>query len=111
MARKPYRVQGRACQPPEPHRRWTVRTLAKALKLPRSTVHQILVASHLQPHRIGTFTFNPDTDFEAKRLDIVGLYFSAPENALGSCVDERTGIQALNRTQPWPPASAQKPHD
>jgi transposase len=86
-----------------------VRTLAQDLRLPRSTVHQILVASHLQPHRIRTFTFSPDPDFEAKLLDIVGLYLNPPENALVLCVDEKTGIQALDRTQPLLPLSAKKP--
>ncbi len=103
------RVQRRACQQPEHYSRWSVRTLAQDLRLPRSTVHQILVASHLQPHRIRTFTFSPDPDFEAKLLDIVGLYLNPPENALVLCVDEKTGIQALDRTQPLLPLSAKKP--
>lgn len=103
------RVQSRACQQPENFSRWSVRTLAKDLKLPRSTVHQILAASGLQPHRIRTFTFSPDPDFEAKLLDIVGLYLNPPENALVLCVDEKTGIQALDRTQPLLPLSAKKP--
>ena len=103
------RVQNRACQQPEHYSRWSVRTLAKDLKLPRSTVHQILVASDLQPHRIRTFTFSPDPDFEAKLLDIVGLYLNPPENALVLCVDEKTGIQALDRTQPLLPLRAKKP--
>src|SRR5271167_4749261 len=103
------RVQNRVCQQPEHYSRWSVRTLAKDLKLPRSTVHQILVASDLQPHRIRTFTFSPDPDFEAKLLDIVGLYLNPPENALVLCVDEKTGIQALDRTQPLLPLSAKKP--
>src|SRR6266567_4913386 len=103
------RVQTRACQQPEHYSRWSVRTLAKDLRLPCSTVHQILVASHLQPHRIRTFTFSPDPDFEAKLLDIVGIYLNPPENALVLCVDEKTGIQALDRTQPLLPLSAKKP--
>lgn len=103
------RVQNRACQQPEHYSRWSVRTLAKDLKLPPSTVHQILTASGLQPHRIRTFTFSPDPDFESKLLDIVGLYLNPPENALVLCVDEKTGIQALDRTQPLLPLSAKKP--
>ena len=103
------RVRNRICQQPEHYSRWSVRTLAQDLKLPRSTVHQILVASNLQPHRIRTFTFSPDPDFEAKLLDIVGLYLNPPENALVLCVDEKTGIQALDRTQPLLPLSAKKP--
>jgi len=102
-------VQNRSCQQPQHYSRWSVRTLAKDLKLPRSTVHQILTASNLQPHRIRTFTFSPDPDFEAKLLDIVGLYLNPPQNALVLCVDEKTGIQALDRTQPLLPLSAKKP--
>lgn len=103
------RVQTRVCEQPAHFSRWSVRTLAEDLKLPRSTVHQILVASRLQPHRIRTFTFSPDPDFEAKLLDVVGLYLNPPENALVLCVDEKTGIQALDRTQPLLPLSAKKP--
>jgi transposase/transposase-like protein len=103
------RVQTRVCQQPEYQSRWSVRTLAKDLHLPSTTVHEILAASRLQPHRIRTFTFSPDPDFEAKLLDIVGLYLNPPENALVLCVDEKTGIQALDRTQPLLPLSAKKP--
>jgi transposase len=103
------RVQNRVCQQPEHYSRWSVRTLAEDLGLPRSTVHQILAASGLQPHRIRTFTFSPDPDFETKLLDVVGLYLNPPENALVLCVDEKTGIQALDRTQPLLPLSAKKP--
>jgi len=104
-----HRVQSRACQQPEFQGRWSVRTLAREVGLPRSTVHEMLVASGLQPHRLRTFTFSPDPDFEAKLLDIVGLYLDPPENALVLCVDEKTGIQALDRTQPLLPLRAQRP--
>jgi hypothetical protein len=103
------KVQTRVCQQPEDQSRWTVRTLAAELGLPASTVHAMLVASKLQPHRIRTFTFSPDPDFEAKLLDIVGLYLNPPENALVLCVDEKPGIQALDRTQPLLPLRAKKP--
>jgi transposase len=103
------RIQARACQQPESFSRWTVRTLARDLKLPSATVHDVLVASGLQPHRIRTFTFSPDPDFEAKLLDVVGLYIQPPENALVLCVDEKSGIQALNRTQPGLPMRARRP--
>ena len=103
------KVQRRVCQQPEFQSRWTVRTLARELGLSSTTVHKILVKSHLQPHRLRTFTFSPDPDFEAKLLDIVGLYLNPPENALVLCVDEKTGIQALDRTQPLLPLSAKKP--
>ena len=103
------KVQRRVCQQPEFQSRWSVRTLARELGLSSTTVHKILVESHLQPHRLRTFTFSPDPDFEAKLLDIVGLYLNPPENALVLCVDEKTGIQALDRTQPLLPLSAKKP--
>src|SRR5271157_2239043 len=103
------RVQTRVCQQPAFQSRWSVRTLAQALHLPSTTVHEILAASGLQPHRLRTFTFSPDPDFEAKLLDIVGLYLNPPENALVLCVDEKTGIQALDRTQPLLPLSAKRP--
>ena len=103
------KVQRRVCQQPKHYSRWSVRTLATDLGLPSSTVHQMLVASGLQPHRVRTFTFSPDPDFEAKLLDIVGLYLNPPDHALVLCVDEKTGIQALDRTQPLLPLSAKKP--
>jgi transposase len=103
------KVQTVACQQPKSQGRWTVRTLARAVGLPHSTVHAILNASDLQLHRIRTFTFSPDPDFEAKLLDIVGLYLNPPENALVICVDEKPGIQALDRTQPLLPLRAKKP--
>jgi transposase len=103
------KVQTLACQQPESQGRWTVRTLARKLGLPHSTVHTILNASDLQLHRIRTFTFSPDPEFEAKLLDIVGLYLNPPENALVICVDEKPGIQALDRTQPLLPLPTKKP--
>lgn len=103
------RVQTRVCQQPEAQGRWTVRTLAAELGLPPSTVHAMLVTARLQPHRIRTFTFSPDPEFEAKLLDIVGLYLNPPENALVLCVDEKPSIQALDRTQPMLPLRAKKP--
>lgn len=104
-----HKVQTRVCQQPEDQSRWTVRTLAAELGLPASTVHAMLVAAKLQPHRIRTFSFSPDPDFEAKLLDIVGLYLNPPENAFVLCVDEKPSIQALDRTQPLLPLSAKKP--
>lgn len=103
------KVQTLACQQPKAQGRWTVRTLAREVGLPHSTVQAILNASQLQLHRIRTFTFSPDPEFEAKLLDIVGLYLNPPENALVLCVDEKPGIQALDRTQPLLPLRAKKP--
>ncbi len=103
------RVQTLACQQPEAQGRWSVRTLARKVGLPHSTVHAMLNASELQPHRIRTFTFSPDPEFDPKLLDIVGLYLNPPERALVLCVDEKPGIQALDRTQPLLPLRARKP--
>lgn len=102
------KVQTVACQQPRSQGRWTIRTLAREVGLPHSTVHAILNASELQLHRVRTFTYSPDPDFEAKLLDIVGLYLNPPENALVLCVDEKPGIQALDRTQPLLPLRAKK---
>lgn len=104
-----HKVQALVCQQPDEQSRWSVRTLAAELGLPSSTVHGMLLAAKLQPHRIRTFTFSPDPDFESKLLDIVGLYLNPPENALVLCVDEKPGIQALDRTQPLLPLRAKKP--
>lgn len=103
------KVQTLACQQPKSQGRWTVRTLAREVGLPHSTVQTMLHASELQLHRMRTFTFSPDPEFEAKLLDIVGLYLNPPENALLLCVDEKPGIQALDRTQPLLPLRAKKP--
>src|SRR3989441_10550193 len=103
------RVQHRVCQQPKFQSRWSVRTLAREVGLPSSTGHHMLRASGLEPHRLRTFTFSPDPDFEAKLLDVVGLYLNPPEKALVLCVDEKPGIQALDRTQPLLPLRAKKP--
>ncbi len=96
-------------KPPSGLGRWSVRTLAKRLGINRDAVHSTLVEHDLQPHRLRTFNFSPDPRFEEKLLDVVGLYMNPPENALVLCVDEKTGIQALDRTQPMLPLKAGKP--
>lgn len=103
------RIQTRVCEQPATRSRWSVRTLARDLDLPPSTVHEALVKARLQPHRVRTFTFSPDPDFEAKLLDVVGLYLHPPEHAVVLCVDEKSGIQALDRTQPGLPLRARRP--
>lgn len=67
------RLQTMACQQPESQGRWSVRMLARKMGLPHSTVHTMLHASELQPHRMRTFTFSPDPEFEPKLLDIVAM--------------------------------------
>jgi hypothetical protein len=65
-----------------------------------STVHRIWRAFGLQPHRVETFKLSTDPLFVEKVRDIVGLYLSPPERAIVLCVDEKSQVQALDRTQP-----------
>ncbi len=96
-------------RPPKGLSRWSVRTLAAHLGMAVGTVHAILHAHDLHPHRLRTFTFSPDPQFEEKLLEVVGLYMNPPKNALVLCVDEKTGIQALDRTQPMLPLRSKQP--
>jgi putative transposase len=82
---------------------WTVRGIAKETRLSRATVHRIWQAFGLQPHRQKSFKLSTDPFFVEKVRDIVGLYLSPPENAVVLCVDEKSQIQALERTQPMLP--------
>lgn len=96
-------------KPPKGLGRWSVRSLAAKLGINRDAVHRTLLEHDLQPHRLRTFNFSPDPRFEEKLLEVVGLYMSPPDNAMVLCVDEKTGIQALDRTQPMLPLAAGKP--
>ena len=82
---------------------WSTRSLAKATGVSISTVHRIWRAFSLQPHRSETFKLSTDPLFVDKVRDIVGLYLDPPERALVLCVDEKSQIQALDRTQPLLP--------
>ena len=96
-------------RPPKGLSRWSARTLAAKLGLSKSFVHGVLLEHDLHPHRLRTFNFSPDPCFEEKLLEVVGLYMNPPQNALVLCMDEKTGIQALDRTQPVLPLRAGKP--
>jgi len=82
---------------------WSTRGLAKATGLSRMTISRIWHAFGLQPHRTDTFKLSPDPLLIEKVRDIVGLYVNPPEHALVLCVDEKSQIQALDRTQPLLP--------
>jgi transposase len=82
---------------------WSTRGLAKASGLSRMTISRIWHAFGLQPHRIDTFKLSPDPLLIDKVRDIVGLYMNPPDHALVLCVDEKTQIQALERSQPLLP--------
>jgi transposase len=82
---------------------WSTRSMAQACGLSQSTVHRIWRAFGLQPHRSESFKLSTDPFFIEKVRDIVGLYLDPPDRALVLCVDEKSQIQALDRTQPLLP--------
>lgn len=82
---------------------WSVREIAAETKLTKSTVHRIWQAFGLQPHRQKHFKISTDPFFVEKVRDIVGLYLHPPDKAVVLCVDEKSQIQALERTQPLLP--------
>ncbi len=82
---------------------WSCRRLAEAQGVSKSTVHNIWQSHQLQPHRDRTFKLSRDARFLEKLTDVVGLYLNPPQQALVLCVDEKTQIQALDRTQPGLP--------
>ena len=83
---------------------WTVRQAAQASGISKSTVHRLFQAFAVQPHRTRSFKLSTDPFFVEKVRDIVGLYLNPPDHALVLCVDEKSQIQALNRTQPVLPS-------
>src|SRR6184192_2080081 len=88
---------------------WSTRGLAKATGLSRMTISRIWRAFGLQPHRTDTFKLSPDPLLIEKVRDIVGLYMNPPDHALVFCVDEKSQIQALDRTQPLLPMRPGQP--
>ena len=82
---------------------WSCRTMAKAHGVSKATVNRIRQSHHLQPHRTKSFKLSRDPNFFDKLTDVVGLYLNPPEKALVLCVDEKSQIQALDRTQPGLP--------
>jgi hypothetical protein len=79
---------------------WSTRLLGRHLGVSDATVARAWRAYRVQPWRRGTFKFSTDPELEAKVRDVVGLYLDPPANAIVLCVDEKSQIQALNRTQP-----------
>jgi len=81
----------------------------------RETVRVILREANLRPHRLGTFIRSNDPEFREKLMDVIGLYTNPPENAVVLCVDEKTQVQSLDRTQPGlpmrPDQIARRTHD
>jgi transposase len=85
---------------PENATHWTTRELAQAVGTNQSLVFRVLRANGLKPHLVKTFKVSNDPHFEEKLRDVVGLYLNPPEHALVISADEKTSIQALDRTQP-----------
>ena len=82
---------------------WSTRTMAKAQGVSNATVARIWHAHGLQPHRVETFKLSKDKRFVEKLTDVVGVYLNPPDKAVVLCVDEKSQIQALDRTQPGLP--------
>jgi transposase len=82
---------------------WSTRTMARAVGISEASVRRIWRAHGLKPHRVESFKISNDPNFAAKLEDIVGLYLNPPEHALVLSVDEKSQIQALDRTQPGLP--------
>jgi transposase len=82
---------------------WSTRLMAKYAGVTQWQVRQVWAAANLKPHRLKTFKISNDPKFAEKVIDVVGLYMNPPDNALILSVDEKTQIQALDRTQPMLP--------
>lgn len=95
--------------PPSPITHWSTRRLARRVGLSHVTVMRVWHKVGLQPHRLERYMASPDPDFEAKAKDILGLYLQPPEKAAVFCIDEKTAIQALDRTQPALPLRPGRP--
>jgi transposase len=88
---------------PEAATHWSTRGMAKAMGLSQTAISRIWRAFGLQPHRTETFKLSTDPLFVEKVRDVVGLYLNPPERAIVLCIDEKSQVQALNRTQPLLP--------
>jgi transposase len=96
--------------PPDGTTRWSVRRLAAATGVSPTTVHRIWRDHKLKPHQVRSFKFSNDPQLVEKVIDVVGLYLDPPRGALVLFVDEKTQIQALDRTQPTLPIKLGKAH-
>jgi transposase len=108
-------VQATMKTTPQDATHWSVRAMAASQKVSPATVQRIWKRHKLQPHRVESFKFSNDPEFAAKVRDIVGLYMNPPDRAIVLSVDEKSQIQALDRTQPIlplrPGLPARQTHD
>jgi transposase len=84
---------------------WSVRKLARELRISKDAVHRIWRKAGIKPHRLERYMASDDPDFEIKAADIIGLYLNPPQHAAVFCVDEKSAIQALDRLDPVLPLS------
>lgn len=97
--------------PPDGSTHWSVRKMAKVLKVGKDLVHKVFKELDLRPHRLDRYKASDDPDFEQKATDIIGLYLNPPQHAAVFCVHEKTAIQALDRTDrrlPLSPGRAER---
>src|ERR1019366_610337 len=93
----------RAQSAPPEATQWSCRSVAKLSGISKASVQRVWHANGLKPHLVKTFKLSNDPNFAEKLQDVIGLYMNPPENALVFCVDEKSQIQALDRTQPGLP--------
>ena len=91
---------------PPGHTHWSCRTMADRVGVSPATVQRIWSELGLKPHRVDTFKISNDPRFTEKLIDVVGLYLNPPEKAIVLCMDEKSSVQALDRTQASLPLSA-----
>src|SRR5499427_9901331 len=96
-------VEKTATEKPANATHWSARKMAKAVGVSHRSVQRIWAGAGLKPHLVRTFKVSNDPNFAEKVVDVVGLYMNPPERALVLCVDEKSQIQALDRTQPGLP--------
>jgi transposase len=108
-------VEATLHQPPSNATHWSTRLMAEAQGVSHASIQRIWKRHQLQPHRLETFKLSRDKHFIEKLQDVVGLYLNPPDKALVLCVDEKSQIQALDRTQPMlplrPGLPARQTHD
>jgi transposase len=85
---------------PEGQTHWSCRTMAAKAGVSAATVRRVWAARGFKPHLVETFTLSNDPKFDEKLIDVVGLYLNPAEKAIVLCMDEKSSVQALDRTQP-----------
>ncbi len=84
---------------PDGETHWSTRSMAERVGVSKDTVQRVWSARGLKPHLVKTFKLSNDPHFEEKLVDVVGLYLNPPEQAIVLCMDEKSSVQALDRTQ------------